>query len=127
MVCFVPGGTSLPKALTEDVCSLRWAGGGGVCAACRGRWRHPLRRAVLTPSPNARKCRARSGGVERLTFSALWEMTREAETVSVRFTKAAIRSRAALTYAEAQARIDDAALDDDITRGARAAAAAPAS
>jgi exosome complex exonuclease DIS3/RRP44 len=61
-----------------------------------------------------------SGGVERLTFSALWEMTPEADTVAVRFTKGVIRSRAALTYAEAQARIDDAADNDEITQGARA-------
>lgn len=72
----------LPKALTEDICSLR-------------------------------------GGVERLTFSAIWEVDEQSgDAISVRFTKGVIRSRAALTYAEAQARIDDAALDDEITVGA---------
>jgi len=34
-------------------------------------------------------------------------MTAEAETVSVRFTKSVIKSEAALSYHEAQARMDD--------------------
>ena len=59
----------------------------------------------------------RSGGVERLTFSAIWEMTPDAEVASVRFTKAVIRSRAAMTYADAQAAIDDSSKDDEITQG----------
>lgn len=61
----------------------------------------------------------RSGGEERLTFSVLWEMTPDAHIVSSRFTKGLIRSRAALTYAEAQARIDDPALSDELTAGLR--------
>jgi exoribonuclease R len=44
-------------------------------------------------------------------------MTADAEILAVRFTKAVIRSRAALTYAEAQARIDDAAQTDEISNG----------
>jgi len=47
------------------------------------------------------------GGVERLTFSVLWEMTQRAEIVSTRFCKAIIKSEKALSYAEAQTRIDD--------------------
>lgn len=61
---------------------------------------------------------ARRGGVERLTFSAIWEMTHDAEIVSTRFTKGVIRSRAAMTYAEAQSRIDDPSQHDEITLGA---------
>jgi hypothetical protein len=45
-------------------------------------------------------------------------MTPDAEILGVRFTKGAIRSRAALTYAEAQARIDDASQTDEISNGA---------
>lgn len=45
--------------------------------------------------------------VERLAFSAIWEMTPEAEIVNVRFFKSVIASKAAFTYAEAQKRIDD--------------------
>ena len=60
----------LPKALTEDLCSLR-------------------------------------SNVERLAFSVLWEVIPETcEVVSVDFTKSVIKSVAALTYGEAQVRID---------------------
>jgi len=45
--------------------------------------------------------------VERLTFSTIWEMTPNAEIVDTRFCKAIIKSQAALSYAEAQAKIDD--------------------
>jgi exosome complex exonuclease DIS3/RRP44 len=55
--------------------------------------------------------------VERLAFSAIWEMTPQAEVVSVRFTKSVIASRAALTYAEAQTRIDDERMHDEVTLG----------
>ena len=44
-------------------------------------------------------------------------MTPDAEVASVRFTKAVIRSRAAMTYADAQAAIDDSSKDDEITQG----------
>ncbi len=38
---------------------------------------------------------------------------------SCRFTKSVIKSRAALTYAEAQTRIDDERLTDDVSAGLR--------
>jgi exoribonuclease R len=37
--------------------------------------------------------------------------------LSVRFTKSVIASRAALTYAEAQTRIDDERMHDEVTLG----------
>ncbi|KAI8464454.1 MAG: hypothetical protein J3K34DRAFT_526194 [Monoraphidium minutum] len=77
------------------------------------------RRIDMLPKPLTEDICSLRGGVERLTFSAIWEMTRDAEIVSTRFTKAAIRSRAAMTYAEAQARIDDATQSDEITLGLR--------
>jgi len=55
------------------------------------------------------------GKVERLTFTVLWEMTPEAEVVDTSFCKAIIKSREALSYGEAQARIDDPKDNSEIT------------
>ena len=49
------------------------------------------------------------GGVERFAFSCVWEMTPQAEIVSTKFHKSIIKSRQAMTYEEAQNRIDDSA------------------
>jgi len=49
----------------------------------------------------------------------IWEVTSNAQVFSTSFTKSVIRSRAALTYEEAQARIDDARLTDEITENLR--------
>lgn len=59
------------------------------------------------------------GGQERLSFSCIWEMTPRAEIVSTSFAKSVILSRAALTYSEAQMRIDDAKQTDPVTCGLR--------
>lgn len=59
------------------------------------------------------------GGEERFAFSVIWEMTSTAEIVSTQFFKSVIRSRAALTYAEAQMRIDDPNLSDEVTKSLR--------
>eukprot|EP00775_Hariotina_reticulata_P011972 gene11972-12115_t len=77
------------------------------------------RRIDMLPKPLTEDICSLRGGVERLAFSAIWEMTPDADTVSVRFTKSVIASRAALTYAEAQTRIDDERLQDDITTSLR--------
>ncbi|KAJ7748468.1 hypothetical protein DFH07DRAFT_829791 [Mycena maculata] len=53
--------------------------------------------------------------VERLAFSAIWELTSEAKIVNVRFTKSVIRSKAAFTYEEAQLRKDDPKRQDELT------------
>ena len=63
-------------------------------------------------------CSLRSN-VERLSFSCIWELNQDAEIVNVRFTKSVIASKASLTYEEAQNRIDDDRLQDDITKGIR--------
>jgi len=68
----------LPKALTEDICSLR-------------------------------------AGVERLAFSVVWRARADGTVSAPRFFKSVIRSVAALTYAEAQARIDDAGAADGVS------------
>lgn len=59
------------------------------------------------------------GGEERLAFSTLWEMTPDANIVSTRFVKSVIRSRVALTYAEAQMRIDEPKRSDPVTESLR--------
>merc|ERR1712142_1326502 len=46
------------------------------------------------------------GGEERLAFSCIWELTNDAKILKTRFTKSVILSKAAMTYAEAQMRID---------------------
>lgn len=58
--------------------------------------------------------------VERYAFSVLWELDADANIVNVEFTKSLIRSRYAFEYEEAQARIDDASQQDDMTSGMRA-------
>ncbi|NXX91868.1 RRP44 exonuclease, partial [Centropus bengalensis] len=63
-------------------------------------------------------CSLRSN-VDRLAFSCIWEMNHEAEIVKTRFTKSIINSKASLTYAEAQMRIDSATMNDDITTSLR--------
>jgi len=57
--------------------------------------------------------------VERLAFSAIWELTPDAEIVDVRFTKSVIASKCAFTYEEAQIRKDDPSLNDDLTNSIR--------
>uniref|UniRef100_UPI0037E7964C exosome complex exonuclease RRP44 n=1 Tax=Semicossyphus pulcher TaxID=241346 RepID=UPI0037E7964C len=63
-------------------------------------------------------CSLRSN-VERLAFSCIWEMNDKAEILKTRFTKSVINSKASLTYAEAQMRIDDTNMNDDITKSLR--------
>ncbi|MCJ8748038.1 hypothetical protein PDJAM_G00160330 [Pangasius djambal] len=63
-------------------------------------------------------CSLRSS-VERLAFSCIWEMNHSAEIINTRFTKSVINSKASLTYAEAQMRIDDSSMNDDVTKSLR--------
>ncbi|KAF7726252.1 exosome catalytic subunit dis3 [Apophysomyces ossiformis] len=63
-------------------------------------------------------CSLRSN-VDRLAFSCIWELNKDAEIVDVNFTKSVIRSKHSFTYEEAQNRIDDERMQDDITKGIR--------
>ncbi|XP_069746671.1 exosome complex exonuclease RRP44 [Narcine bancroftii] len=63
-------------------------------------------------------CSLRSN-VERFAFSCIWEMTQNAEILHTMFTKSVINSKASLTYAEAQMRIDDENMNDEVTKGLR--------
>jgi exosome complex exonuclease DIS3/RRP44 len=57
--------------------------------------------------------------VERFAFSVLWELTPDADVVSVRFTKSVIKSREAFSYEQAQLRVDDHSQQDDLTKSIR--------
>ena len=59
------------------------------------------------------------GGVERFAFSCVWEVTKDAEIVSTKFHKSIIKSRAAMTYEEAQNRIDDKKDQSPVTESLR--------
>ena len=77
------------------------------------------RRIDMLPKPLTEEICSLRADVERLTFSVQWEMTPEAEVVNVDFFKALIKSRAALSYGEAQARMDDKNMQDDLTLSLR--------
>jgi len=59
------------------------------------------------------------GNEERYAFSVLWTLTNDAEVVDVQFCKSIIRSRQAFTYGEAQKRIDDTSLTDQVSDNLR--------
>lgn len=59
------------------------------------------------------------GNEERFAFSCIWELTKDATIVNTKFHKSVICSKAALTYGEAQARIDDKTLNDDVVKSLR--------
>lgn len=48
--------------------------------------------------------------VDRLAFSVIWTLTSNADIIDVKFHKSLIRSSGALTYEQAQNRIDDSSL-----------------
>eukprot|EP00850_Spirogloea_muscicola_P015313 SM000116S24234 [mRNA] locus=s116:202438:210497:+ [translate_table: standard] len=73
------------------------------------------RRIDMLPKPLTEDICSLRADVERLAFSVLWEMTPQADTISTRFTKSVIKSAAALSYVEAQARMDDVRLSDPLT------------
>ena len=63
------------------------------------------------------------GGEERLAFSAFWIVDPNTmlpdETIKPRFHKSVIKSSAALTYEQAQIRIDDDSMNDEVTLSLR--------
>jgi len=59
------------------------------------------------------------GNEERFAFSCIWEMTKQAEIISTRFCKSIIRSRQAMTYEEAQIKIDDLTQHDSLAKSLR--------
>ncbi|KAG4139233.1 hypothetical protein ERO13_D07G178500v2 [Gossypium hirsutum] len=77
------------------------------------------RRIDMLPKPLTEDICSLRADVERLAFSVIWEMTPDAEIISTRFTKSVIKSCAALSYVEAQARMDDSRLMDPLTTDLR--------
>ncbi|CAM6111100.1 unnamed protein product [Calypogeia fissa] len=73
------------------------------------------RRIDMLPKPLTEDICSLRGEVERLAFSVIWEMTPDAEVISVQFTKSIIKSVAAMSYVEAQALMDDSRLSDPLT------------
>nr|CAD7406677.1 unnamed protein product [Timema cristinae] len=59
------------------------------------------------------------GNEERFAFSCIWEITRDANIVNTKFHKSIIRSRQAMTYEEAQLKIDDSSQDDELSKSLR--------
>lgn len=57
--------------------------------------------------------------IERYAFSAIWEITPDAEIVKSEFTKSVIKSREALSYEAAQLRVDDPSQQDELTTSIR--------
>ncbi|XP_058098266.1 exosome complex exonuclease RRP44 homolog A [Magnolia sinica] len=77
------------------------------------------RRIDMLPKPLTEDICSLRSDVERLAFSVIWEMTPNAEIISTRYTKSVIKSCAALSYVEAQARMDDSRLMDPLTTDLR--------
>jgi len=60
------------------------------------------------------------GGVERFAFSCIWEIEPEtANIISTKFTKSIIKSKLAMTYEEAQNKIDDDKDQEPLAQGLR--------
>jgi len=78
------------------------------------------RRIDMLPSALSTNICSLREKVDRVAFSVMWEITPEAEIKSTEFCRTVICSRRAFTYGEAQQRIDDKSLDDDITQSLRA-------
>ncbi|XP_072256312.1 exosome complex exonuclease RRP44 [Pyxicephalus adspersus] len=57
--------------------------------------------------------------VDRLAFSCIWEVNHDANIIHTKYTKSVINSKASLTYAEAQMRIDSPDMNDEITKSLR--------
>lgn len=59
------------------------------------------------------------GKEERFAFSCIWEIDSDANIINMRFCKSIICSRQAMTYEEAQLKIDDATQQDAIAKSLR--------
>ena len=85
-------------------------------AANRGTSTYLVQRRIdMLPKALTEEICSLKGGTERMTFTVLWRMDADAKVLDVTFTKAVIRSVAALSYAEAQARMDDTQASDPLT------------
>lgn len=53
--------------------------------------------------------------IDKLVFSVIWILDKNAEIKETRFYKGIINSKAAMTYAEAQSRLNSKTANDDIS------------
>ena len=73
------------------------------------------RRIDMLPKPLTEDICSLRSQVERFAFSVLWEIDPLTyEVVDTSFTRSVIKSRAALSYVEAQARMDDDRVNDEV-------------
>lgn len=77
------------------------------------------RRIDMVPALLSSNLCSLRGGVERFAFSCVWEMDSEARIIETKFHKSIIKSRAALTYEQAQDRIDDPSDETPVTQSLR--------
>ncbi|EHB18154.1 Exosome complex exonuclease RRP44 [Heterocephalus glaber] len=101
----------VPELLSSNLCSLRCNVDRYLCML----FHKNVVFTILTGSHQ----QILSVFTHRLAFSCIWEMNHNAEILKTRFTKSVINSKASLTYAEAQMRIDSATMNDDITTSLR--------
>ena len=59
-------------------------------------------------------------GVDRFSFSVIWEMTLDGAIVNTKFGKSVIHSKASLTYGQAQVMLDDLTISNPIAESVRA-------
>ncbi|KAK6620523.1 exosome catalytic subunit dis3 [Polyplax serrata] len=59
------------------------------------------------------------GNEERFAFSCIWEMSEDAKIISTKFHKSIIKSKQAMTYEEAQLKIDDKRQTDNLALSLR--------
>ena len=77
------------------------------------------RRIDMVPALLSSNLCSLRGQEERFAFSCVWEMTPEAEIVNTKFHKSIIKSKAAMTYEQAQNKIDDPNDQDELAQGLR--------
>lgn len=59
------------------------------------------------------------GNVERFAFSCIWEIDAKANVLKTKFHKSIIKSKEAMTYEQAQIRIDDKNCNEEVTQSLR--------
>lgn len=72
------------------------------------------RRIDMVPALLSSNLCSLRGNEERFAFSCIWEMTAKAEIVNTKFHKSIIKSKAAMTYEQAQNKIDDRSDQDEL-------------
>jgi len=77
------------------------------------------RRTDMLPKLLTEKLCSLVSGMEKLSFSVIWEMDSEAKIISTQFAKTVILSKGSLNYQEAQQMIDDPKDNSALTKSIR--------